>query len=66
VVVQRSLGDTGRGQDGVQARALESRSVDLAGCCSQQALPRALWITQANRSTFRILACRQHTNQYVW
>jgi hypothetical protein len=31
----------------------------------QQALPRALTIAQPGRSTFRILACSQHTNQYV-
>jgi len=66
VVVQRSLGDAGGGQNCVQACTLEARSVDLARCRLQQALPRALRITQPSRPTFWILACRQHTNQYAW
>ena len=46
VVVQRALGDPSYGQNGVQAGTLETRSVDLAGCRLQQALPRALRIAQ--------------------
>ena len=65
VVVQRSLGDAGRGQNCVQACTLETRPVDLARRRLQQALPRAPRITQPSRSTFRILARREHTNRYV-
>ena len=46
MVVQRALGDPSYGQNGVQAGTLEARSVDLAGCRLQQALPRAAWIAR--------------------
>src|SRR5580698_11647257 len=56
VVVQCALGDSGYGQNRVQAGALEPRSVDLAGCRLQQALPRALRIAQPGRSRPRTLS----------
>src|ERR1700727_474847 len=49
VVVQRSLGDAGGGQNCVQACTLEARSVDFARCRPQQTLPGALRITQPGR-----------------
>ena len=58
VVVQCALGDASYGQNGVQAGTLETRSVDLAGCRPQQALPRALRIAEFSRSTFRTFARR--------
>src|SRR5215472_15123021 len=48
MVVERSLGDIGGSQNGIDAGTLESRSVDLAKTRSQQAFPGALWIAQSS------------------
>src|SRR6202041_144714 len=65
MVVERSLGDVGGGQNCIYPGTLEAHFVNLSKSSLQQALPRALRIAQPSRPTFRTLACCQHTNQYV-
>src|SRR5215472_8099156 len=58
MVVQRSLGDIGGSQNRIDAGIPESRSVDLPKTRLQQALPRALWITQSSL----LIPTTEHTN----
>src|SRR5579872_3255984 len=53
MVVERSLGDIGGGQNRIDAGALESRPVDLLESRSHQAFPCTLWITQSALSVMR-------------
>ena len=45
VMIERSLGDIGGGENCIDAGTLEARSVDLPKCRLQQAFPCTLWIT---------------------
>jgi hypothetical protein len=65
VVVERSFGDVGGGENSIDPGALEPVSVNLAKRCLQQALARALRIAQLCPPAFQLLRRQQHTNQYV-
>src|SRR6516162_10145107 len=65
VVVERSFGDVGGGENSIDPGALEPVSVNLAKRCLQQALSRALRIAQLCRSALQLLRRQQHTNRYV-
>jgi hypothetical protein len=65
VVVERSFGDVGGGENSIDPGALEPVSVNLAKRCLQQALSRALSIAQLCRPALQLLRGQQHTDQYV-
>jgi hypothetical protein len=48
VVIERSLGDVGSGENGIDAGTLEARSMNLPKSRLQQALPSALRITESS------------------
>src|ERR1700758_817063 len=65
VVVERSLGDVGGGENSIDPGALEPVSVNLAKRCLQQALSRALRIARLSCPPLQFLRSQQHTNRYV-
>src|SRR5262249_20371552 len=65
VIVERSFGDVGGGENSIDSGALEPVSVNLAKRCLQQALSRALRIARLSCPPLLFLRGQQHTNRYV-